>query len=61
MLWLVRALSTLTYVTFRTNNDKERLEGEEPTNYNGDPSGVRAMLYRTIVEDIPDDTEENVA
>ncbi|KAG8209326.1 hypothetical protein GTR04_3321 [Trichophyton interdigitale] len=39
----------------------ERLEGEEPTNYNGDPSGVRAMLYRTIVEDIPDDTEENVA
>ncbi|DAA76851.1 TPA_exp: Uncharacterized protein A8136_7080 [Trichophyton benhamiae CBS 112371] len=39
----------------------ERLEGEEPTNYNGDPSGVRAMLYRTIVEDISDNTEENVA
>nr|ACS91131.1 unknown [Nannizzia gypsea]ACS91144.1 unknown [Nannizzia gypsea] len=38
----------------------ERLEGEEPTNYNGDPSGVRGMLYRTIVKDIPDAQDENV-
>ncbi|KAM5442512.1 hypothetical protein MferCBS31731_002390 [Microsporum ferrugineum] len=35
----------------------ERLEGEEPSNYNGEPTGIRAMLYRTIVEDIPDIAE----
>ncbi|KAK2878238.1 hypothetical protein FQN49_001039 [Arthroderma sp. PD_2] len=32
----------------------ERLEGDDITNYNGEPAGVRAMLYRTTVEEIED-------
>ncbi|EEQ35251.1 conserved hypothetical protein [Microsporum canis CBS 113480] len=35
----------------------ERLENEDLTDYNGEQEGVRAILYRTIVEDIPCTTE----